>query len=74
MADLGVLPTARGRGIAKHLLRTAFRNDFTAGHTGTILHVDTNNTTSALGLYESVGMHPVLVIDIWRHEAQATTP
>lgn len=31
VADLGVLPAARGRGIAKHLLRTAFRNDFTAG-------------------------------------------
>jgi mycothiol synthase len=67
VADLGVLPAARGRGIAKYLLRTAFRRDFAAGHTGTILHVDTNNTTPALGVYESVGMRPVLVIDVWRH-------
>jgi ribosomal protein S18 acetylase RimI-like enzyme len=69
VADLGVLPSARGRGIAKYLLRTAFHNDVAAGRTGTILHVDTNNTTPALGLYESVGMRPVLVIDIWRREA-----
>lgn len=68
VADLGVLPSARGRGIAKHLLRTAFHDDFTSGRAGTILHVDTNNTTPALGLYESVGMRPVLVIDVWRRE------
>jgi hypothetical protein len=30
--------------------------------------VDTNNTTPALRLYESVGMRPVLVIDVWRRE------
>ncbi|HEX6353048.1 bifunctional aminotransferase class I/II-fold pyridoxal phosphate-dependent enzyme/GNAT family N-acetyltransferase [Actinophytocola sp.] len=68
VADLGVLSAARGRGIAKFLLRTAFRNDRAAGRSGTLLHVDTNNTTPALGLYESVGMRPVLVIDVWRRE------
>jgi mycothiol synthase len=66
VADIGVLAEARGRGIAKYLLRTVFAADSRAGRTGTILHVDTNNVTSALGLYESVGMRPVLVIDIWR--------
>jgi ribosomal protein S18 acetylase RimI-like enzyme len=69
VADLGVLSSARGRGIAKYLLRIAFRNDAAAGRVGTLLHVDTNNTTPALGLYESVGMRPVLVIDVWRREA-----
>ncbi|HEV7651745.1 MAG TPA: GNAT family N-acetyltransferase [Actinophytocola sp.] len=66
VADLGVLAAARGRGIAKFLLRHAFAIDAAAGRTGTILHVDSNNTTPALRLYESVGMRPVLVIDVWR--------
>jgi mycothiol synthase len=64
--SLGVLGEARGRGIAKYLLRTAFAIDRKAGRAGTILHVDTNNTTPALGVYESVGMRAVLVIDMWR--------
>ncbi|WP_328322789.1 GNAT family N-acetyltransferase [Kribbella sp. NBC_00382] len=63
---LGVLKDARGRGLAKFLLRDAFAVDAAAGRTGTILHVDTNNPTPALGLYLSVGMEPVLVIDVWR--------
>ena len=66
VGDLGVLPDARGRGIAKYLLRHAFATDVAAGRKGTILHVDSNNTTPALALYESVGMRPVLVIDVWR--------
>jgi mycothiol synthase len=63
---LGVLKEARGRGLAKFLLRDAFAVDAAAGRTGTILHVDTNNPTPALGLYISVGMQAVLVIDVWR--------
>lgn len=63
--DLGVLPFARGRGIAKYLLRVAFSRDQSAARTGTLLHVDSNNTTGALNLYESVGMRPILVIDKW---------
>lgn len=66
VVDLGVLAEARGRGIAKYLLRNAFAADVRAGRTGTILHVDSNNKTPALELYTSVGMRPVLVIDIWR--------
>lgn len=63
---IGVLKQARGRGLAKYLLRRAFAVDAAAGRSGTILHVDTNNTTPALGLYESVGMRPSLVLDVWR--------
>ncbi|MBB5834517.1 GNAT family N-acetyltransferase [Kribbella italica] len=63
---LAVLPAARGRGLAKFLLRDAFAQDAAAGRTGTILHVDTNNPTPALGLYLSVGMRAVLAIDAWR--------
>src|SRR5262249_24954287 len=50
VGDLGVLAEARGRGIRGYLLRTAFAADARAGRTGTILHVDTNNVTPALGL------------------------
>lgn len=66
VAALGVRPETRGRGIAKYLLRHAFATDANTGRTGTILHVDSDNTTPALGVYESVGMKPVLVIDVWR--------
>jgi mycothiol synthase len=63
---LGVVPDARGRGIASYLLRRAFAVDAADGRVGTLLHVDSNNTTPALGLYESVGMRSVQVVDIWR--------
>jgi ribosomal protein S18 acetylase RimI-like enzyme len=63
---LAVVEPARGRGLAKLLLHQAFARDARAGRVGTILHVDTNNPTPALGLYERVGMRPVLVIDVWR--------
>ncbi|WP_020387205.1 GNAT family N-acetyltransferase [Kribbella catacumbae] len=66
VSRLGVLAEARGRGLAKFLLRDAFAAGAAAGRTGTILHVDTNNPTPALGLYLSVGMKPTLVIDVWR--------
>jgi ribosomal protein S18 acetylase RimI-like enzyme len=63
---LGVLEAARGRGLATFLLRDAFYADAAAGRSGTILHVDTNNPTPALGLYLSVGMRATIVIDVWR--------
>lgn len=62
---LGVMPEARGRGLAKYLLQQAFAVDAAAGLDGTLLHVDTNNPTSALKLYESVGMRPVQMADVW---------
>jgi ribosomal protein S18 acetylase RimI-like enzyme len=63
---LGVADGARGRGLAKLLLRDAFATHAAAGRAGTLLHVDTNNPTPALALYTSVGMEAVLVIDGWR--------
>lgn len=66
VSNIGVVTQARGRGVAKFLLRHAFAVDVAAGRAGTLLHVDTDNVTPALGLYESVGMRPVLVIDAWR--------
>lgn len=65
VAGIGVRPEARGRGIAAYLLRKAFALDAADGRVGTLLHVDSNNITPALGLYESVGMRSVLVVDVW---------
>jgi len=69
---LGVVESARGRGLATYLLRDAFALDAAAGRAGTILHVDTNNPTPALHLYLSVGMRPTLVIEGWRRTMPAT--
>ncbi|MDX6280325.1 MAG: mycothiol synthase, partial [Kribbellaceae bacterium] len=65
---LGVLPEARGLGLAKYLLRRAFSVDATEGLAGTLLHVDTSNPTPALGLYESVGMRTVEIADAWQRK------
>lgn len=62
---LGVVPSARGRGLAKFLLRNAFAVDSAAGRRGTILHVDTGNPTPAVALYTGAGMRPDLISDIW---------
>ncbi|GAB3820684.1 GNAT family N-acetyltransferase [Kribbella italica] len=69
---LGVLESARGRGLAKFLLRDQFARDAAAGRTGTTLHVDTNNPTPALGLYLSVGMRPTVVTHIWEKQIALT--
>jgi mycothiol synthase len=62
---VGVLPEARGRGLAKALLQTYFAACQEEGRTAVLLHVDQANVTDALGLYESVGMRSVLQIDAW---------
>ena len=66
VATLGVLPAYRGRGLGRALLLDAFERDAADGRAGTILHVDANNVTPALGLYESVGMRSVLIMDSYR--------
>ncbi len=67
---LGVVERFRGRGLAKYLLHDAFALDAAAGRTGTILHVDTNNPTQALRLYQSVGMTPTLTQSAYRRTLQ----
>jgi mycothiol synthase len=64
--NLGVLPEARGRGIARTLLRTAMAAFAADGMSWCGLGVDTGNETGALQLYESVGMRPVFQADDWR--------
>jgi ribosomal protein S18 acetylase RimI-like enzyme len=67
---IGVLPEARGRGLAKYLLKDQFALDAAAGLTGTILHVDTSNPTPAVALYRAVGMRPDIVNDVWSRTLQ----
>ena len=53
---LGVIPSARGRGIAKALLRRSFSTLADRGHRVVRLGVDAQNPTGAVALYEGVGM------------------
>jgi ribosomal protein S18 acetylase RimI-like enzyme len=67
---IGVMPEARGRGLAKYLLKDQFALDAAAGLAGTLLHVDTSNPTPAVALYRAVGMRPDLVNDVWSRTLQ----
>ena len=64
--SLGVLAEARGRGIAKHLLRRAFAQIEATGLRVAALAVDTENVTGAVGLYESVGMRARIAYEHYR--------
>jgi mycothiol synthase len=59
LGQIGVLPPARGRGVASALitevLEAAARNDCESAGLG----VDTENVTGALRLYEGLGFRPV---------------
>ena len=63
---LGVVPHARGRGIATWLLRSAFSQAAREGRAAMTLTVDSDNTTGATALYERAGMQPERVIILFR--------
>ena len=63
--NLGVLPAARGRGIARALLDQAFAVFHARGYTWAGLGVDLQNETGAYRLYESVGMQILYKADAW---------
>lgn len=66
VGTLGVLAPYRGRGLGRLLLRTAFAHASARGRTSVGLAVDSENTTGATALYESVGMRPESVLLAWR--------
>ncbi len=66
VADLGVLASHRGRGIARALLQVLFEAYRQVGRTWVGLMVDTENATGAVGLYESVGMRQEQSIDVYQ--------
>ena len=57
VGTLGTLKEARGKGIGSLLLRTSFAEFHRRGYRKVTLGVDSENTTNAVKLYESVGMH-----------------
>ena len=74
VADLGVLASHRGRGIARALLQAAFEANRQAGRTWVGLMVDTENATGAVGLYESVGMRQEQRIDVYQRVVLPNAP
>lgn len=62
---LGVKKEFRGRGLGSLLLRRAFVRYRDMGRTATLLGVDAENTTGAVGVYEAVGMRPAHTMQGW---------
>ena len=62
--DLAVAPAARGRGLGEALLRHAFARLYERGARRIGLKVDAHNPTSAIRLYERLGMS---VVERYRH-------
>lgn len=59
VATLGVLPIARGMGLARSMLSTSFAEYQRRGKDVVALHVDADNISGATRLYTGVGMHEV---------------
>ncbi|WP_233498677.1 GNAT family N-acetyltransferase [Blastococcus sp. TF02A-26] len=55
LGQIGVLPAARGGGVATAAIAATLRTAAAAGCTRASLDVDTENTTGAFGLYERLG-------------------
>jgi mycothiol synthase len=68
VAALGTRERWRGRGIGSALLRRAFAEMARAGHREVTLWVDAQNETGAVGVYERVGMRPIVVDDTYQLE------
>jgi mycothiol synthase len=68
VAALGTRKHWRGRGIGSALLRRAFAEMADAGHRQVTLWVDAENESGAVGLYERVGMRPIVVDDTYQLE------
>lgn len=64
--SLGVLPSARKRGIAGWLLQCAFADAAARGLRGVSLGVDSENASGAVGIYERHGMRAEQVVDLFR--------
>ncbi len=62
---LGVLPFGRGRGVGEALLRKCIEEFRQRGRNVVALNVDVENVTSALRLYEKVGMERNPSFTIW---------
>ena len=66
--ELGVRAPWRGRGIASALLRRAFATFASRGLARIMLNVDSENSTGAVRLYESVGMGTLRAWDVYEKQ------
>jgi ribosomal protein S18 acetylase RimI-like enzyme len=74
VAELCVVPHARGRGVAKALLATAFDYYRNRGLSGVALGVDADNSTGATALYRAVGMAEEQTWDVWELHLTVSEP
>jgi mycothiol synthase len=65
---LGVLEAARGRGVAKGLLRTIIADAAARGRDRVGLEVDADSPTGAAGLYTSMGWTTKYVTESWHRD------
>lgn len=65
---LGVLEAARGRGVAKGLLRTIIADAAARGRDRVGLEVDADSPTGAAGLYTSMGWTSKYVTESWHRD------
>ena len=68
VAYIGVLGAARGRGVAKGLLRTVIADAAARGRDRVGLEVDADSPTGAAGLYASMGWETSYVTESWHRD------
>ncbi len=71
---LGVLEAARGRGVAKGLLRTIIADAAARGRDRVGLEVDADSPTGAAGLYTSMGWKTKYVTESWHRDVPVIPP
>jgi ribosomal protein S18 acetylase RimI-like enzyme len=70
---LGVLEAARGRGVAKGLLRTIIADAAARGRDRVGLEVDADSPTGAVGLYTSMDWKTKYVTESWHRDVPVTS-
>ncbi len=68
VAYIGVIELARGRGVAKGLLRTVISDAASRGRDNVALEVDANSSTGADRLYRSLGWEASYVTESWHRD------
>ena len=69
---IGVVDAARGRGVAKGLLRTVIADAARRGRVSVGLEVDADSSTHAHQLYESMGWRTKYVTESWHLDVRVT--
>jgi mycothiol synthase len=70
--QIGVLPSARGRGLAKAVIVESLRAAAKDGCVGASLGVDSENVTGAVRLYENLGFSAVRTSVAWSRSLEPT--